>query len=120
MRRLLALLPLALTAAAPAAAPFTIAETGRSFAHLDEAVRAIGDGQGTIVIAPGTYRECAVQTAGVVTFKASEPGTVIFERDVCEDKAALVLRGRGSAVEGLVFTRRPGRDVADVGVSVAL
>ncbi len=110
MRRLFALLPLVLTAAAPAPAPFTVAETGQGFAHLDQAVRAIGDGQGTIVIAPGTYRECAVQTAGSVTFKAAEPGTVIFEHEVCEDKAALVLRGRGSAVEGLVFR---GYSVAD-------
>lgn len=107
MRRILPLLALALTAAAPVA-PFTVA--GQGFDTLDEAVRAIGDGQGTIMIAPGTYRECAVQTEGRVTFKAVQPGTAIFEHETCEDKAALVLRGRGSVVDGLVFR---GYSVAD-------
>jgi len=102
MRRFAPLLALALTAAAPAA-PFTIAETGEGFATLDQAVRAAGDRRATILIAPGTYRECAVQTEGVLTFKAVEAGSAIFEVEVCEDKAALVLRGRGSTVDGLVF-----------------
>ena len=51
-------------------APFTIAETGAGFETLAEAVAAIGDGQGTIRIAPGRYRQCAVQEAGQITFAA--------------------------------------------------
>jgi hypothetical protein len=103
-KALLALLALAAPAAAEQArAPFTVAETGQGFASLQEAVHAIGRARGTILIAPGTYRECAVQEAGFVTFKAARPGTAVFEREVCEDKAALVLRGQGSAVDGLVF-----------------
>jgi hypothetical protein len=108
---LLALLALAAPAAAQQArAPFTLAETGQGFATLQDAVSAVGDRRGTILIAPGTYRQCAVQTEGVVTFKAIQPGTAVFERETCEDKAALVLRGRGSAVDGLVFR---GYSVAD-------
>ena len=102
MRRFipLALLPL-LTAAAAGPAPFTV--DGRGYGTLDAAVEAVGDRAATILIAPGVYHQCTVQTRGTVTFKAVEPGTAIFEGTVCEDKAALVLRGRGSVVDGLVF-----------------
>jgi hypothetical protein len=104
MRALLALPLLSLAAPAMAASgPFTVVETGRQFATLQGAVSAIGGGTGTIRVAPGTYRQCAVQTAGRVTFTAAQPGTAIFERTVCEDKAALVLRGSASRVEGLIF-----------------
>lgn len=103
MRRFVPLLALALLGAAPASAPFTVVETGQTFGNLQDAVRAVGNGRGTILIAPGTYRECAVQEAGAITFKAAQPGTAIFEKETCEDKAALVLRGHGSTVDGLVF-----------------
>ncbi len=95
MRRLLLLAPLTLAplmlggAASPA--PFTV--DGRGYRSLGAAVAAIGGGTGTIVIAPGTYRDCAVQDRGFVTFKAVRPGTAVFERATCEGKAALVLRG---------------------------
>ncbi|MES2444253.1 MAG: right-handed parallel beta-helix repeat-containing protein [Pseudomonadota bacterium] len=117
MRRLTPLLALALTAAAPAA-PFTIAETGQGYETLDAAVRAVGDRRATILIAPGTYRECAVQTEGVITFKAVEPGRAIFETEVCEDKAALVLRGRGSTVDGLVFRGYSVNDGNGAGIRI--
>ncbi|AJP72889.1 polysaccharide lyase domain-containing protein [Sphingomonas hengshuiensis] len=104
MRPLILLLALATPAAAQQQrAPFTIAETGQGFQHLDAAVTAVRDGTATILIAPGTYRECTVQTGGKITFRAVKPGTAIFEREVCEDKAAFVLRGRGSVVDGIVF-----------------
>ncbi len=103
MRHLLLPLILLASPATAADAPFTVVETGRQFAALQDAVRAIGGGTGTILIAPGTYRQCAVQQAGHVTFRAAEPGTAIFATEVCEDKAALVLRGQGSRIDGLVF-----------------
>ncbi|KRA80404.1 hypothetical protein [Altererythrobacter sp. Root672] len=98
-------------AAIPAAAlfaqervrPFIVTETGRGFESLQLAVNTIGEGRGTIAIAPGTYAQCAVQTAGVVSYVATEPGTAIFDGKTCEGKAALVLRGRGAEVSGLVF-----------------
>src|SRR3954462_15384010 len=83
--------------------PFTLVETGQQFASLQDAVNAIGGGQGTIRIAPGTYEDCAVQEAGRVTFMAATRGTAIFDGGICEDKATLVLRGRSARVEGLVF-----------------
>ena len=98
-----ALLLAAPAAAQSGAAPFTVAESGRGFGSLGEAVAAIGDGDGTIVIAPGTYRDCATQSAGRVTYRAATPGSVIFDGGICDGKATLVLNGRGSSVEGLIF-----------------
>lgn len=89
--------------AQPTPAPFVVVESGRGFARLQDAVNAIGDRAGTIRIAPGTHRDCAVQRAGQIHFVAAQPGTAIFDGVTCEGKAALVLRGRGARVEGLVF-----------------
>jgi hypothetical protein len=118
MRRYLPLLALALLGAAPAPAPFTIAETGEGYPNLDAAVRAVGNGRATILIGSGTYRECAVQEAGVITFKAVEPGKAVFESETCEDKAALVLRGRGSTVDGLVFRGYSVNDGNGAGIRI--
>jgi hypothetical protein len=85
------------------AAPFTVAETGQGFASIGDALAAVGDARGTIVIAPGTYRQCGVQQGGDVTIRAATPGTVIFDGVPCEGKAALVLRGQGSTVDGVIF-----------------
>jgi hypothetical protein len=84
-------------------APFTVAETGRSFGNLADAVNSIGDGQGTIVIRSGVYQQCAVQEAGIVSYRASAPGQVTFDRAICEGKAALVLRGRAASIDGIIF-----------------
>ncbi|QCB43142.1 right-handed parallel beta-helix repeat-containing protein [Sphingomonas sp. PAMC26645] len=100
-RSLHALALFAAPAFAQSSAPFTI--NGQGFATLQEAVSSIRLGTATILIAPGTYRQCAVQAGGHITFKAVKPGTAIFEKVACEDKAALVLRGQGSVVDGLVF-----------------
>ncbi|MCW1382040.1 right-handed parallel beta-helix repeat-containing protein [Novosphingobium sp. KCTC 2891] len=84
-------------------APYTVVETGQRFASLQEAVNAIGDRSGTIGIAPGAYRDCAVQTTGDVAYLAQVPGRVAFDGAVCEGKAALVMRGRSMRVEGITF-----------------
>ena len=83
--------------------PYVVTESGRSFGRLQDAVDAIGEGEGTIRVAPGYHRDCAVQTAGRVAFVAAEPGRAIFDGVTCEGKAALVLRGAGARVDGLVF-----------------
>lgn len=99
-------------------APFTVAETGRSYRQLQEAVDAIGDGAGTIRIAPGVHRDCAVQERGVVSFVAAQPGQVVFDRMVCESKAALVLRGRGARVDGIVFRNLEVGDGNGAGIRI--
>jgi Right handed beta helix region len=96
--------------------PFVIKENGRSFATLQAAVDAIGDRRGTIEIAPGTYRQCAIQTRGVVIYAARETGTVTFDRRSCEGKAALVLRGLGAEVRGLTFSNMAVGDGNGAGI----
>jgi hypothetical protein len=104
----LTLLACLFVAAAPlpaqtASAPFIVQESGRGFDSLADAVAEIGGGTGTIVIAPGRYRQCAVQEAGRITYLAAARGTAILDGTACEGKAALVLRGRAARIEGLVF-----------------
>lgn len=106
MRIVLPFIAIALTVPAIAQggrAPFVIAETGQGFATIGDAVASVRGGAATIMIAPGTYRQCAVQTAGRITFRAVQPGSVVFEGVACEGKAALVLRGAGSVVDGIIF-----------------
>ncbi len=92
----------ALLAAAPAQAQFVV-NGSREYGRLQDAVDAIGNGDGTIEIAPGRYRQCAVQTAGQIVYFARRPGSVIFDGGICEGKATLVLRGRSARVVGLTF-----------------
>ncbi len=99
----LAVLLTAPAAAQQASAPFVVSETGQGFAKLDDALMSVRGRDATIMIAPGTYRQCAIQQAGHITFKAVQPGSVIFDGVACEGKAALVLRGTGSTVDGLIF-----------------
>ena len=109
-------IPLGALFAQPAAAPFTVTETGRTFAHLQQAVDAIGDRKGTIAIAPGHYAECAVQEHGDIGYLATELGSVVFDGRTCEDKAALVLRGRAAEVAGLVFQNMRVADFNGAGI----
>jgi hypothetical protein len=103
MRCLLAFFLLWLTVSAASAQQFTLAENGASYRSLQAAVDAIGDGTGTVVIAPGRYRDCAVQKGGAIGYRAATPGGTVFEGGICEGKAALVLRGRSARVEGIIF-----------------
>ena len=100
----LAVIPLgALLAQGTPQRPFTVAENGRSYGSLQQAVDAIGDASGTIRIASGRWRDCAVQTQGSVAYVAQVPGQTALDGGVCEGKAALVLRGRSARVDGLIF-----------------
>lgn len=103
-------LPLAAVSGQDGAAPFTVVETGRGYASLQDAVDAVGNARATIRIAPGSYRQCAVQEQGVIIYEAAAPGTATLAGRACEGKAALVLRGTGAEIRGLTFS---GINVAD-------
>jgi hypothetical protein len=103
-------LPTAVLVAQPVSGPFTVAETGRSFASLQQAINAAGNTRATIRIQPGTYRQCAVQEEGVIVYEAATPGSVTLEGRACEGKGALVLRGAGAEIRGLTFS---GINVSD-------
>ncbi|MBM0169563.1 right-handed parallel beta-helix repeat-containing protein [Altererythrobacter sp. C41] len=109
-------IPAAALIAQPAGTPFTVVETGESYASLQQAVDAIGSGEGSIAIASGTYRECAVQEGGSVSYLAADPGKAVFDGVTCEGKAALVLRGRAATVSGLVFRRMTVPDYNGAGI----
>jgi hypothetical protein len=103
----------------PAAEPrFTITESGESFFTLQEAVRAVGEGRGTIRIAAGRYEECITQDGGDVAYVAARPGGVIFDTVTCEGKAAFVLRGRSARVEGIVFQNMQVPDRNGAGIRI--
>lgn len=103
MKRFLtsALALLAGPALAQSVAPFTV--DGRSFGRLEDAAHAIGDGTGTITVAPGTYKDCARLGSGNVTIRAATPSTAIFDGGACEGKATLVFWGQSLTVDGIVF-----------------
>jgi hypothetical protein len=95
---------------------FQIAETGRGYGSLQAAVDAIGEGEGTIVIAPGMVRQCAVQKAGVISYRAAVPGQTVFDGVSCEGKAALVLRGQAARIDGLIFQNMRVKDRNGAGI----
>ena len=94
----------------------SVPELRRNFANVQAAVDAIGDGEGTVLLGPGLYRQCAVQVAGVVHFAASEAGRAVFDGVECEGKAALVLRGGGASVDGIVFQNMSVADLNGAGI----
>ena len=100
----IAAIPLAALLAQPREAAFTIAGSGQGFARLQDAVDAVGEGDATILVAPGIHEQCAIQRAGSIEYRALEPGRTVFNGTICEGKAALVLRGQGARVHGLTFT----------------
>lgn len=117
--------PTAVLAASIAAIPvlaqdstpsISVPELRQDFTSVQDAVDAIGDGEGTILLAPGNYRQCAVQTAGVVHFQATQAGQAIFDGVECEGKAALVLRGGGASVDGIVFQNMHVADLNGAGI----
>ncbi|MXP26323.1 right-handed parallel beta-helix repeat-containing protein [Altererythrobacter indicus] len=113
---LAAICPASAAMAQNASAPFTVVDTGKNFPTLQAAIKAIGDGSGSISIAPGTYNECAVQEKGQISYLAAEPGKVIFDGVACEGKAALVLRGISAEVSGLTFRNIKVRDYNGAGI----
>ncbi len=104
------------TSAQNRAGPYTVEESGRSYAALQQAVDAIGQDEGTIIIRQGSFRDCAVQTMGTINFRAEVPGQTIFDGGVCEDKATLVLRGAGASVDGVIFQNIGVKDGNGAGI----
>lgn len=112
----LAVMPFAVSQAQSDQRGFTIAETGQRFSSMQAAVDKIRSDTGTIEIGPGTYKECAVQTAGYVIYRAAQPGTVIFDGGTCEGKAAIVIRAKGAEVHGLIFQNMNVTDLNGAGI----
>jgi hypothetical protein len=118
MPRRLLLLALLIPAAAQAQddRPFFIQETGKSFYRLDDAVKSVNGGDATILVAPGSYKDCATITQGRVAIRARTAGSVIFDGGICEDKATLVLRGADAMIDGVIFQNDRVRDGNGAGI----
>lgn len=104
------------SSSAQGGAAYTVVESGRQFGRLQDAVSAIGGGNGTIQVASGVHQDCAVQTAGRIAYVAAVPGQAVFDGVTCEGKAALVLRGTGASIEGLTFTHMRVPDFNGAGI----
>ena len=78
----LAIIPLGALFAQTPQRPYTIAETGQAYGSLQQAVDAIGDRAGTIRIALGRWRDCAVQTRGSVAYVAEVAGQAALDGGV--------------------------------------
>jgi hypothetical protein len=110
-----ALLP-SLPGLAQSEAPYTVVESGKTYQRLQDAVDAIGNGTGTIRLASFRFADCAVQAGGDILYTAAVPGQAVFDGTVCEDKAALVLRGRRARISGIVFANMASSDGNGAGI----
>jgi hypothetical protein len=70
----------------------------------------------SLVLAPGTYRECAAVRGSNITIRAERPGTAIFDGVSCEGKGILVLKGNQITIDGLVFANATVRDRNGAGI----
>ncbi len=95
---------------------FTVPELGRSFNRLDDAFTAIGKGAGTVVVAAGRYKDCAVFGGQKIVLRAATPSTAIFDGGACGGKATLVFNGMDAVVDGIVFENIAVRDGNGAGI----
>jgi hypothetical protein len=68
------------------------------------AAAALAQDGDTVVIAPGTYFDCAVWHANKLTIEGADAGAVLTDTP-CEGKASFVILGNGVTVRNLTFTR---------------
>ncbi|HEX5327081.1 MAG TPA: right-handed parallel beta-helix repeat-containing protein [Acetobacteraceae bacterium] len=79
-----------------------------------QAIAAASSGD-TILIAPGTYADCAVVKASNVTIAGSGPGVVLTGK-VCGGKAILVTRGDDITIRNLTLQHARDRDHNGAGI----
>jgi hypothetical protein len=97
----LTLLPLYLATACQCA---TLQVGPKALLKTPSAAAALAQNGDVVVIAPGTYFDCAVWHADNLTIEGSGPGVVLTDTP-CEEKASFVIRGNGVLVRNLTFTR---------------
>lgn len=87
--------------AAPAAAETLRVGPGERFATPSAAARVAKPGD-RVVIAPGTYRDCAVWRTPDLTIEAAG-GEVVITGPICADKALFVIAAPRVTVRGITF-----------------
>lgn len=99
----LALLLVALPFAAPAAARTIAVGPDHKLTRPSQAAAIVQDGD-TVLIAPGTYYDCAFWHANHITIAAAAPGVVMTDT-ACAGKASFVISGTDVTVRGITFQR---------------
>ncbi len=89
---------------APAAAATLEVGTGKTYAMPSAAIAAAHDGD-HIVIAAGSYFDCASVRANDLTIEGAGPDATILTDKACAGKALLVLDGNNTTVRNLTLTR---------------
>ncbi|MBN8890003.1 MAG: hypothetical protein BGP12_05775 [Rhodospirillales bacterium 70-18] len=90
-------------AAGPAVARTLAVGPDAALKRPSDAAKAAQDGD-TVLIAPGTYYDCAIWRANGLTIAAAGPGVVMTDT-ACQGKASFVIGGRGVTVRGITFAR---------------
>ena len=93
-----------LALASPAAARVLEVGPGKPFAQPSQAIAAAQDGD-RVVIANGTYFDCAVVLHNDLTIEGSSQDATVLTDKTCEGKALLVTRGNHITVRNMTLTR---------------
>jgi hypothetical protein len=88
--------------------------TGKAFREPSEAATAAKSGD-SILIAPGTYYDCAVWTAANLTIEGTGPGVVLTDK-VCQGKAIFVVHADNVRIANLTFARARSEDENGAGI----
>lgn len=90
-------------AAGPAMARILHVGPGEPYA-MPSAAAASAEAGDTVLIAPGTYFDCAVWTASGLTIEGEGEGATLTDKP-CNGKAAFVVAGNDVTIRNLTFTR---------------
>jgi hypothetical protein len=102
--------------AAPALAATLEVGPGKQFAAPSAAIKAAHDGD-TVLIAPGTYYDCAgVPQSHLTIAGASADQPAVLTDTTCGGKALLITGGRDITVRNLVLTRARVGDANGAGI----
>jgi hypothetical protein len=89
---------------------------GRGYGSLADAVAAIGGGSGTILIAPGRYRECAVQEADKSPLSRASPEPSCSTASPARARRRWCCAASSARVEGIVFQNLRVADANGAGI----
>jgi hypothetical protein len=82
----------------------TLRVGGEALLKAPSDAAAVAQDGDTIIIAPGTYFDCAIWHANNLSIEGAGPGVVLTDKP-CEGKASFVIRGDSATVRNLTFTR---------------
>lgn len=115
MRRLALTLVSALAAATPGSAATLEVGPNSPYPLPSAAAAAAHDGD-TILIAGGTYTDCAVLKARNMTIRGAGPDVTVMTGKICQGKAILVADGDNLTVQDLALTKAHDAEFNGAGI----